>query len=90
MSGAKILVYHTSHVLCVYLVGIGPGNPGMQGPGDDRRGRDFDERAGKCVLLVSELNPEVIINRVLMFLCIAYLVKQRYVIIVHKKHGILQ
>jgi hypothetical protein len=35
----------------------------MQGPGDDRRGRnrDYDERAGRSVLLVSELNTEVMI-----------------------------
>lgn len=50
-----------------YVVGIGAGNAGLQGPGDDRRGpiRDFDERGGKTVLLVSELNAEVCIT----FLC---------------------
>ena len=44
-------------------LGMGAGNPGIQGPGDDRRGRgrDYDERAGKSVLLVSELNTEVMI-----------------------------
>ena len=58
-------------VLSIYVLGIGAGNPSLQGPSDDRRGpvRDFDERGGKTVLLVSELNAEVCIT----FLCIVNL-----------------
>ena len=49
----------------MYLSGMGAPNPGhVPSHIDDRRGRgrDFDERGGKCVLLVSELNAEVLIT----------------------------
>ena len=46
------------------IIGLGNSNPGLQSHGDERRGRgrDQDEREGKSVLLVSELNSEVLYN----------------------------
>ncbi|XP_028404490.1 polypyrimidine tract-binding protein 1-like isoform X2 [Dendronephthya gigantea] len=77
------------------LQGIGTSNSGMQGPGpgpgDDRRsrGRDYDDRAGKTVLLVSELNAERIKCDDLFTLFGAYGDVMRVKILFHKPNTAL-